>query len=64
MENLLVYNYGLCSQKITYQKARAGLFEMPGKLSVTGLLLVAGGAGISLNSLREAVIYVLAEFVR
>ena len=24
---------------------------MPGKLSVTGLLLVAGGAGISLNSL-------------
>ena len=51
MENLLVYNYGSCSQKITYQNTRAGLFEMPGKLSVTGLLLVAGGAGISLNSL-------------
>ena len=51
MENLLVYKYGLCSQTISYQKTQAGTFEMPGKLSVTGLLLVAGGAGISLNSL-------------
>lgn len=65
MENLLVYKYGLCSQTISYQKTRAGTFEMPGKLSVTGLLLVAGGAGISLNSLihrLSTLVYVPPKF--
>ena len=30
-------------------KKTARLFRMPGKASLVGLLLVAGGAGISLN---------------